>query len=192
MGKTKTMVCAAAAALALASCGTHKPVAAEPAAATTPVAAPATAAEVTAYAAASTEFATVKEAADVVLGRSDLKTLAARYGYKRVDGYAVYRLDSYDTMLYRNCQPAKKVGKAVYADLPQPLRKGTSSYVAVSSDVTIGVFNDKAYANLLEQVEAGGFRLVEKGYEDRYTNGRVDVYCYASRRTVRITKTDNQ
>ncbi len=179
-------------ALAVASCGSNKSVTAPaaPDSAQPPVAE--TPAEVTADANASREFVTVKEAADVVLGRTDLKAVATQYGYKRLDGYAVYRLDSYDTMLYKNCQPAKKMGKGVYADTPKPLSKGTSSYVAAKGDVTIGVFNQKAYDNLVAQVKNGGFRLVEQGYEDHYTNGQVDVYCYAQRRTVRIGKATNE
>lgn len=186
--KILTLVGVAAVALALASCSSKKqfttlpsPDGSFPVVVDTP-------AEVTADANASREFLSVKDAADVVLGRSDLKTMATRYGYKRLDGYAVYRLDSYDTMLYKNCQPAKKVGRGVYADTPKPQSKGTSSYVAVKGDVTIGVFNQKAYDNLVAQVKNGGFHLVEQGYEDHYTNGQVDAYCYAKRRTVRLGK----
>ena len=186
--KILTLFSVVAVVLTTAGCGSKKPLANQstsdvPAAIETSVPV-----EVTPDANASREFVTVKDAADVLLGRKDLKAIAAQYGYKRLDGYAVYRLDSYDTMLYKNCQPAKKMGKGVYADTPKPLSKGTSSYVAVKEDVTVGVFNQKAYDNLVAQVKNGGFRLVEQGYEDHYTNGQVDVYCYAQRRTVRLSK----
>ncbi len=190
MNKFLTLSSVIAVALALGSCGSKKSFTTLPSPdGSFPVVVD-TSAEVVADANANSEFVTVKEAADLVLGRADLKTLSAHYGYKRVDGYAVYRLDSYDTMLYKNCQPAKKVGAGVYADTPKPLKKGTSSYVAVKGDVTIGVFNQKAYDNLVAQVKNGGFRLVEQGYEDHYTNGQVDAYCYAQRRTVRLSKTN--
>lgn len=188
MNKILTLLGVAAMALTLASCSSKKsfttlpsPDGSFPVVVDTP-------AEVTADSNASREFLTVKDAADMVLGRTDLKAVATRYGYKRLDGYAVYRLDSYDTMLYKNCLPAKKVGQGVYADTPKPQSKGTSSYVAVKGDVTIGVFNQKAYDNLVAQVKNGGFHLVEQGYEDHYTNGQVDAYCYAKRRTVRLSK----
>lgn len=186
--KILTLFSVVAVVLTTAGCGSKKPLANQPTSDVPAVIETSVPAEVTADANASREFVTVKDAADVLLGRKDLKAIAAQYGYKRLDGYAVYRLDSYDTMLYKNCQPAKKVGKGVYADTPKPLSKGTSSYVAVKEDVTVGVFNQKAYDNLVAQVKNGGFRLVEQGYEDHYTNGQVDVYCYAQRRTVRLSK----
>ena len=186
--KILTLFSVVAVVLTTAGCGSKKPLANQPTSDVPAVIETSVPAEVTADANASREFVTVKDAADVLLGRKDLKAIASQYGYKRLDGYAVYRLDSYDTMLYKNCQPAKKVGKGVYADTPKPLSKGTSSYVAVKEDVTVGVFNQKAYDNLVAQVKKGGFRLVEQGYEDHYTNGQVDVYCYAQRRTVRLSK----
>lgn len=181
----------AAAVLLLAACGTKGHIAQStktPTENTQPVSS-VLPTEITADPNASTDYVSVKDAAEVLLGRTTLKTLATKHGYKTINGYAVYRLDSYDTMLYKNCQPAKKVGQGVYADTPQPLRKGISSYVAMAKDITIGVFNDKAYNNLVGQVKNGGFTLLEQGYEDHYTNGQVDAYCYASRRTVRLSKT---
>lgn len=80
------------------------------------------------------------------------------------------------------------MGNNVYEDMPLPLRKGTSSYVAIKDDVTIGVFNAKAYTNLTEQLLAAGFRLVSEGHETEYTNGTHTAYCYASRKTIRIEK----
>lgn len=186
--KILTLFSVVAVVLTTAGCGSKKPLANQPTSDVSAATETSVPAEVTADANANREFVTVKDAADVLLGRKDLKAIAAQYGYKRLDGYAVYRLDSYDTMLYKNCQPAKKVSKGVYADTPKPLSKGTSSYVAVKEDVTVGVFNQKAYDNLVGQVKNGGFRLVEQGYEDHYTNGQVDVYCYAQRRTVRLSK----
>lgn len=186
--KILTLFSVVAVVLTTAGCGSKKPLANQPTSDVPVATETSVPVEVTADANASREFVTVKDAADVLLGRKDLKAIASQYGYKRLDGYAVYRLDSYDTMLYKNCQPAKKVGKGVYADTPKPLSKGTSSYVAVKEDVTVGVFNQKAYDNLVAQVKNGGFRLVEQGYEDHYTNGQVDVYCYVQRRTVRLSK----
>ena len=192
MKKTLILAVASVAVMLLGSCGTKHPVVTLPSFDESRPVVTELPTEVPAYPNANKEFASVKDAADVVLGRTDLKALASKYGYKTLVGYAVYRLDSYDTMLYKNCLPAKKVGQGVYTDTPQPQRKGTSSYVAVTKDVTIGVFNNKAYENLVEQVKNSGFRLLEQGYEDHYTNGLVDAYCYASRRTVRLSKAENQ
>lgn len=138
--------------------------------------------------AANTEFLTIAEAAEAVQHADALTAIATKYGYKTIDNYAIHRLDSYDKMLYKNCTPAKAVSKGVYADTPKPMKRGTSSYVAVAQSLTIGVFSTAAYQNLVAQVKAGGFTLVEEGYEDKYTNGTVDVYCYAARKTVRVEK----
>lgn len=173
----------------LAGCGTQKTV-------TTPVAKDTVVAtvdtawhDIVADAQANSQFMSLHDAGIIARTPGELSTLAKKYGYKTINNYGVYRLDSYAKMLYRNCTPAKRVSKDVYADLPQPQRKGTSSYVAVNGHtVIIGVFNDKAYANLLQQVKNGGLRLVEQGYEDHYTNGSLDVYCYGTRRTVRVEK----
>ncbi len=182
----------AAGILLLGSCATKNAVAPQQPAETTQQPATVQPAEIQADATANKEFVSIKDASDVLLGRTELKALAAKYGYKTISGYAVYRLDSYDTMLYKNCLPAKKVGTGVYADTPQPQRKGTSSYVAMAGDVTIGVFNNKAYDNLVSQVKNAGFNLLEQGYEDHYSNGLIDIFCYASRRTVRLSKTAAQ
>lgn len=168
-----------------AGCSTLKTVVHPTAAPAATVAVPA---ETVAEVAASKEFLSIAEAAAVVTGRSTIDDVARRYGYKTIDNYGIYRLDSYDKMLYRNCTPAKSMGNNVYADVPRPQKKGTSSYVAVTQTVTIGVFNTAAYQNLVDQVTTGGFRLVETGYEDRYTNGTVDVYCYSARKTVRVER----
>lgn len=141
--------------------------------------------------AANAELITIAEAAEAVADVHALDAVAKKYGYKTIDNYAIHRLDSYDKMLYKNCTPAKAMGKGVYADTPKPMKRGTSSYVALGNSITIGVFNNAAYQNLVDQVRSGGFTLVEEGYEDKYTNGTVDVYCYAARKTVRLEKAAN-
>ena len=131
---------------------------------------------------------TIAEAIALLNDPSAVASTAKHHGYKMLSNYGVYRLDNYSSMLYKNCKPAKLMGNNVYEDMPLPLRKGTSSYVAIKDDVTIGVFNAKAYTNLTEQLLAAGFRLVSEGHETEYTNGTHTAYCYASRKTIRIEK----
>ena len=119
-------------------------------------------------------------------------SIAKANGYTVINRYGVYRVETYAKMLYKNCMPAKSMGKNLYEDTPKPKRKGTSSYVAVNPDgaesVIIGVFNAPTYQNLVEQVKTGGFTLDMAGDEDAYTNGHYNIYCYSGRKTVRIEK----
>lgn len=68
--------------------------------------------------------------------------------------------------------------------------KGISSYVAFTDRIEIGVFNIKAYNNLVAQVKACGFELVADGYEAEYSNGTYDIFCYEGGKRVRIQKSD--
>ena len=137
---------------------------------------------------ANPEFISIHEAIAALDNPETLDALAKKYGYKTISNYAVYRLDLYQKMLYKNCTPAKAIGKGIYEDTPKPLRKGTSSYIAVKEDITIGVFNENAYRNLTDQLLGTGFTLVSDGNEKEYSNGTFTAYCYASRKTVRLTK----
>ena len=98
MKKTLILAVASVAVMLLGSCGTKHPVATLPSFDESRPVVTELPTEVPAYPNANKEFASVKDAADVVLGRTDLKALASKYGYKTLVGYAVYRLDSYDTI----------------------------------------------------------------------------------------------
>ncbi|MBM6993985.1 MAG: hypothetical protein I3J02_12120 [Prevotella sp.] len=174
---------------ALSSCGTQKTVSTPSHADTLATAAPLHAN--TSPVVPNKELVSIAEAAEAVSNPDALAAVAKKYGYKVINGYGIYRLDSYDKMYYRNCLPAKSLGKGMYADTPQPTKRGTSSYIALGQSVIIGVFNSAAYQNLVDQVKGLGYTLVEQGYEDRYTNGTVDIYCYAARKTVRLEKAVN-
>ena len=136
----------------------------------------------------STEFISITEAISLLDNPQQTAELAKKYGYKIINDYAVYRLDAYKPMMYKNCRPAKAMGANVYEDMPKPLRKGVSSYIAMRDDVTIGVFNEAAYSNLVQQLAATGFTLERDGYEQVFTNGTIMAYCHASRKTVRLAK----
>ena len=43
--------------------------------------------------------------------------------------------------------------------------------------------------NLIEQIKGLGFSLAEEGYENRYTNGTIDIYTYEPKKLFRIEKT---
>lgn len=182
-----TVLMAVAAMAGTNSCTTQKPAArtASDVTATVPVSHTETSQKVV----PNPQFISIAEAADALASPELLASLASRYGYKTIRGYGVHRLDNYDMMLYKNCTLPTPMGNNVYADTPRPAKKGTSSYVALNRSLTIGVFNNTAYENLVGQVKSCGFTLAEEGYEDRYTNGTVDVYCYKTRRTVRLEKT---
>lgn len=116
--------------------------------------------------------------------------LLAKQEYKSKKDYKVNRLNDYDIMYYKNCRLPKVLSNGAYEDLPKALKKGISSYVGISSGgVEIGVFNNKAYQSLIDQVTGAGFKLAADGYEQEYSNGVYSVYCYASGRRVRITHT---
>ncbi len=93
-------------------------------------------------------------------------------------------------MLYKNSTLPKKMKDGSFMDLPKPLRNGTSSYIGLNQDkVEIGVFNDKAYNSLLNQVKQAGFKLAQDGYEQEYSNGVYSIFCYAPGKRIRIVKT---
>ncbi len=135
------------------------------------------------------EVISIAEAITLLTNKDAASVIAKKYKYKMKAPYGIYRLDRYDTMLYKNCRLPRALAKNIYEDSPKPQAKGTSSYVAIDSTITVAVFNNKAYDNLLEQVKGLGFTLAETGYEDRYTNGVIDIYCYGTRKSVRIEKT---
>ncbi len=134
------------------------------------------------------EVISIAEAIGIFQNKTDIDAVTKKYKYKKASPYGIYRLDRYETMLYKNCRLPRAMGKDIYEDTPRPLAKGTSSYVGISESVTIAVFNNKAYDNLLAQVKALGFTLAETGYEDRYTNGTIDIYTYATNKRFRIEK----
>lgn len=142
--------------------------------------------------AANADVLSIKDAALLLNNPEKTDSVARANGYTVINRYGVYRVETYARMLYKNCTPAKSVGKNLYDDTPKPRRKGTSSYVAMMPDGTesiiIGVFNAATYQNLIEQVKTGGFKLDMTGDEDAYTNGRYNIYCYSGRKTVRIEK----
>ena len=141
---------------------------------------------------AHADVLSIKDAALMLNYPVKADSIAKANGYTVINRYGVYRVETYAKMLYKNCTPAKSMGKNVYEDTPKPKRKGTSSYVAVNPDgaesIIIGVFNTPTYQNLVEQVKTGGFTLDMAGDEDAYTNGHYNIYCYSGRKTVRIEK----
>ncbi|MBF1063100.1 MAG: hypothetical protein HXL35_10220 [Prevotellaceae bacterium] len=142
--------------------------------------------------AANADVLSIKDAALLLNNPEKADSIARANGYTVINRYGVYRVETYAKMLYKNCTPAKSVGKNLYDDTPKPRRKGTSSYVAMMPDgaesIIIGVFNTATYQNLVEQVKTAGFKLDMPGDEDAYTNGRYNIYCYSGRKTVRIEK----
>lgn len=141
---------------------------------------------------AHADVLSIKDAALMLNYPAKADSIAKANGYTVINRYGVYRVETYAKMLYKNCMPAKSMGKNLYEDTPKPKRKGTSSYVAVNPDgaesIIIGVFNAPTYQNLVEQVKTGGFTLDMAGDEDAYTNGHYNIYCYSGRKTVRIEK----
>lgn len=117
-------------------------------------------------------------------------SMSTKYGYKKQEKYEAHNLCSYDVMLYKNSTLPKKMKDGSFMDLPKPLRNGTSSYIGLNTDkVEIGVFNQKAYNSLLDQVKQAGFKLTQDGYEQEYSNGVYSIFCYAPGKRVRIMKT---
>lgn len=148
--------------------------------------------EINTAVAANTDVLSIKDAALLLNNPEKTDSVARANGYTVINRYGVYRVETYARMLYKNCTPAKSVGKNLYDDTPKPRKKGTSSYVAMMPDgaesIIIGVFNTATYQNLVEQVKTAGFKLDMPGDEDAYTNGRYNIYCYSGRKTVRIEK----
>lgn len=138
---------------------------------------------------ANPEVISIAEAVELFNSHDMAAAIAKKYGYKSVSNYDIYRLDSYETVLYKNCRLPKKVNATSYEDTPLPQAKGVSSYVTVARNIQIAVFNAKAYLNLIEQIKGLGFSLAEEGYENRYTNGTIDIYTYEPKKLFRIEKT---
>ena len=130
----------------------------------------------------------IEEAVKLLQAGEGRTTVMRKLGYKRKDGYEVSRMDKYDVMYYKNCKLPRMLREGVYVNYPQPLVKGISSYVAFTDRIEIGVFNIKAYNNLVAQVKACGFKLVADGYEAEYSNGAYDIFCYEGGKRVRIQK----
>lgn len=137
------------------------------------------------------EVLSIKEAVRLLDAAEDRAAVMRELGYKRKDGYEVSRMDKYDVMYYKNCKLPRTLRKDVYENYPQPLVKGVSSYVAFTDRIEIGVFNIKAYNNLVAQVKANGFRLVANGYEAEYSDGTHDIFCYEGGKRIRIQKSAN-
>ncbi len=138
------------------------------------------------------EFLSIEEAVQILQSPEEKAAIMKKYGYKYKKGYEVSRMDKYDEMYYKNCKLPRMLRDGVYENYPQPLVKGISSYVAFTNRIEIGVFNMNAYNNLVAQVKAGGFRLVEDGYEAEYSNGAYNVYCYEGGKRVRIQKAQGE
>lgn len=189
MKKIPFFIAATVITLAFAGCGTTKPVVQEVVKRDTVIAEVVQAPVVKTYHVdAHPEVISIAEAVALLGNKGEASAIAKKYKYKTVSPYGIYRLDRYDTMLYKNCTLPRSYGKEMYEDAPKPQAKGTSSYVAISTSVVIAVFNNTAYGNLVEQVKGLGYSLVETGHEERYSNGTTDIYCYAGGKRVRIEK----
>lgn len=130
----------------------------------------------------------IEQAVKLLDASADRATVMRKLGYKQKEDYEVSRMDKYDVMYYKNCKLPRMLRKGVYENYPQPLVKGISSYVAFTDRIEIGVFNIKAYNNLVAQVKAAGFKLVADGYEAEYSDGNHDIFCYEGGKRVRIQK----
>jgi len=170
----------AAGTLTLASCGTTEkstPTTTEPA--TAPIVVEAVAPE--------PEIISIAEAVEIFENPEKTTEIAPKYGYKLTSNYEIYRLDKFAKLYYKNCRLAKKLTADKYEDYPKPLKKGISSYVAFRNNaIIIGVFNQKAYDNLVAQVKAAGFVLDMAGNEDIYVKGERKIACYADGKMVRV------
>lgn len=183
-----TNLCLGLAALALTGCGSARQTAVEPAR----VAEEPAVEEAFVPVEVEKEVLSVEEAAHLLHSPGEKATVMRKYGYKYKKGYEVSRMDKYDEMYYKNCKLPRMIREGVYENYPQPLAKGISSYVAFTDRVEIVVFNKKAYDNLVAQVKAAGYRLAEDGYEARYTDGSLDVFCYEGGKRVRIQQSTNE
>lgn len=130
----------------------------------------------------------IEQAVKLLETSEDRAAVMRKLGYKQKENYEVSRMDKYDVMYYKNCKLPRMLREGVYQNYPQPLMKGISSYVAFTDRIEIGVFNIKAYNNLVAQVKACGFKLVADGYEAEYSNGAYDIFCYEGGKRVRIQK----
>ena len=100
----------------------------------------------------------IEQAVKLLETGEDRATVMRKLGYKQKENYEVSRMDKYDVMYYKNCKLPRMLREGVYQNYPQPLVKGISSYVAFTDRIEIGVFNIKAYNNLVAQVKACGFK----------------------------------
>ena len=130
----------------------------------------------------------IEQAVKLLETGEDRAAVMRKLGYKQKENYEVSRMDKYDVMYYKNCKLPRMLREGVYQNYPQPLVKGISSYVAFTDRIEIGVFNIKAYNNLVAQVKACGFKLISDGYEAEYSNGTYDIFCYEGGKRVRIQK----
>ena len=80
--------------------------------------------------------------------------------------------------------------RSVFHLMGHPVVSHTAAIVmcGFTDRIEIGVFNIKAYNNLVAQVKACGFKLVADGYEAEYSNGAYDIFCYEGGKRVRIQK----
>lgn len=137
----------------------------------------------------NSEVLSIKELIGVFADEANADKAMAKYGYKVKKNYEVFRVDKYDKMYYKNCRLAKIITGGKYEDYPRALRAGISSFVAVKGEsMMLGVFNNNAYQNLVDQVKMNGFKLDMEGNEDIYTNGKYYIACNKNNRTVRIQK----
>lgn len=137
----------------------------------------------------NSEVLSIAEFIGVFADQANADASMAHYGYKVRKDYEVFRVDKYDKMYYKNCRLPKVITEGKFEDYPRALRKGISSFVAIKGgSMMMGVFNDNAYQNLVDQVKDNGFRLDMEGNEDIYTNGTYYIACNKGNRTVRIQK----
>ena len=137
----------------------------------------------------NSEVLSIKELIGVFADETNADEAMKKYGYNVRKGYEVFRVDKYDKMYYKNCRLPKVITNGKYEDYPRALRQGISSYVAVKGEgMMLGVFNNNAYQNLVDQVKMNGFHLDMEGNEDIYTDGKYYIACNKNNRTVRIQK----
>lgn len=137
----------------------------------------------------NSEVLSIKELISVFADEANADEAMKKYGYKVKKGYEVFRVDKYDKMYYKNCRLAKIITDGKYEDYPRALKAGISSFVAVKGEsMMLGVFNNNAYQNLVDQVKMNGFHLDMEGNEDIYTDGKYYIACNKKNRTVRIQK----
>lgn len=139
---------------------------------------------------ANREFLSIAEALQMMQDPSAAEKILPKYGYQFKKNYEIYRVNKYKAMFYKNCTLPKQTSTGAYLDLPKAQKKGTSSYVAISENIEIGVYNNKAYENLVNQIlGTPGFTLAHDGYEQEYSNGTYSIYTYNPMRRIRIEKT---
>lgn len=139
---------------------------------------------------ANPQFLSIQEGLRMIQDSTYAGKVLKKYGYRYKKDYIVYRVESYKEMYYKNCNLPKQTNTGAFTDLPKPMRKGISSYVAINNKIEIGVYNNRAYKNLIGQIlSVPGFTLVNDGYEQEYSNGTYSIFTYAPNRRIRIQKT---